>query len=332
MASKGKKSKSKQENSKDAAPANKTVNLQVVITAIVTMVVAYLGYRQVVEVPKLSLEATQTAQVQSMAWTQTALALLPPPSSTSTATPAYTSTPTPTMTFTLTPSVTPSKTFTPSPTATSTPQPLTANCIDSKNWTPDSTDLATLAGISASPEGCYSLAALGIFTDAEGMLYLNYGDKKEPVASGIYTPIEDDSVIEFKVHVNSMFIVYPANPVYVSFAVAPEDNPMTARTTARFKLQVEDPGDLPIVHFVLAHVNESNGAQVGTQHYEYGRTYRIRLELVGNIMKVYINDLKMDKTPFIPTGPKVFYIGYNIPIIGGVDVNVSDVTVDGEPR
>lgn len=332
MASNGKKSKSKQENSKDAAPANKTVNLQVVITAIVTIVVAYLGYRQVVEVPKLSLEATQTAQVQSMAWTQTALALLPRPSSTSTVAPVHTATPTPTMTFTLAPSVTPSKTFTPSPTVTSTPQPLSANCIDSQNWTPASTDLATLAGVSASPDGCYSLEALGIFTDATGTLYLNNREKKNSITSGIYTPIQNNSVIEFKVYVNSMYIIYPEPPVYISFAVAPEDDPLKARTSARFKLQVEDVGDRPYVYFMLAHENENDGARVETQHYEYGRTYRIRLELVGNIMKVYINDLKMDKMPFIPTGPKVFYIGYNIPIIGGVDVNISNVTVDGEPR
>jgi len=173
---------------------------------------------------------------------------------------------------------------------------------------------------------------LGIFTDATGTLYLNYRDRKDPISSGIYTPIENDSVIEFTIYVNSMFVVYPANPVYVRFAVAPADDPMTPRTSARFKLQVEDPGDRPIVHFVLAHVNESNGAKVGSQHYEYGRVYNIKLELVGNIMKVYINGLKMDQTPFIPTGPKVFYIGYNIPIIGGVDVNVSGITVDGVPR
>ena len=280
----------------------------------------------------MSIEATQTAQAQSQTWTQTAFALMLPPTSTYTATPVQTSTPSPTMTFTQTPSVTPSKTPTSSPTPTSTPQPISANCIDSQTWTPDSTDLETLDGISPEADGCYSMEALGIFTDNTGKLYLNYGDRKNPIASGIYTPIQNNSVIEFKVYVNSMSLVYRENPVYVSFAIAPENDPMSARNTARFKLQVEDPGDHPIVHFVLAHVNESNGSKVGTQHYEYGRTYTIRLELVGNIMKVYINDLEMDKTPRIPTGSKVFYIGYNIPIIAGVDVKVSDITVDGLPR
>lgn len=176
------------------------------------------------------------------------------------------------------------------------------------------------------------MEVLGIFTDSTGTLYLNNSNRRDPIVSGIYTKIQDNSVIEFKVYVNSMYLVYPENPVFVSFAVAPESDPMTARNTARFKLQVEDSGERPFVHFVLAHINENNGVKVGSQHYEYGRTYTIRLELVGNIMKVYINGLEMDKKPLIPTSPKVFYIGYNIPIIAGVDVKVSNITVDGLPR
>jgi len=335
MAPKRKKNNTGQKSPKDTNTTSKPNIWPTLISVLGTVFVAYLGYRQVVEVPKMTIAATQTAQAQSLSWTQTAFALLPPPTSTFTATPEHSPTPSPTMTFTQTPSVTPSKTLTPSPTPTFTPQPISANCIDSQTWTPDSTDLETLDDITPDADGCYRMAALGIFTDNTGTLYLKFGDKKNPFHSGIHTPIQNDSVIEFRVHVNSIYLVYPsppASPVYVSFAVAPANDPMSALNTGRFKLQVEDPGDQPIVHFMLAHVNESNGSKVGTQHNEYGRTYRIRLELVGNIMKVYINGLKMDKSPYIPTGSKVFYIGYSIPIVAGVDVEVSDITIDGAPR
>lgn len=330
MASKGKKNSSRQKSAKDNGATSASGLWSTLITVLGTILVAYLGYRQVIEVPRMSIEATQTAQAQILAWTQTSSAILPPPMYTPTATPVHTFTPTPTTIFT--PSVTPSRTATSSPTATPTPRPIRANCIDPQNWTPDSTTPEILAGVTLRANGCYAMEALGIFTDSTGTLYLNNSNKRDPIVSGIYTKIQDNSVIEFKVYVNSMYLVYPENPVFVSFAVAPESDPMSARNTARFKLQVEDSGERPFVHFVLAHINENNGAKVGSQHYEYGRTYTIRLELVGNTMKVYINGLEMDKKPLIPTSPKVFYIGYNIPIIAGVDVKVSNITVDGLPR
>jgi hypothetical protein len=243
------------------------------------------------------------------------------------------------------PTETPIPTFTPPPTITAEPtvaggeptaaprlRTLRENCIDPQVWTPDSTDLAAMANLSLRADGCYALEGLGIFTDGNGTLHLNYKDQRTAIASGIYTPIKNNSVIEFKIHVNSMYAVYADNPVTISFAVAPQDDPMTARNTARFKLHVETPGDRPIIFFVLADVNENSGTKVGSQHYEYGQTYTIRLELVGNSMKVYINNVKMTEELLIPTGQKVFYIGYNVPIIAGVDVEVSEVTIDGQPK
>lgn len=244
------------------------------------------------------------------------------------------------------PTETPIPTFTPPPTITleppiiptrqptETPQPrtLNQNCIDPQVWKVDSTDLAALANLRQYPDGCYALEGLGIFTDSNGTLHLNYMDQKTAIVSGIYTPIKNNAVIEFKIHVNMMYVVYADNTVTISFAVAPQDDPMTARNTARFKLHVETPVDRPIIHFMLADVNEYTGTKVGTQHYEYGRTYTIRLELMGNSMKVFINNVKMDEELLIPTGQKVFYIGYNVPIIAGVDVEVSGLTIDGQPK
>ncbi|MCK7520406.1 MAG: hypothetical protein MZV64_23335 [Ignavibacteriales bacterium] len=148
------------------------------------------------------------------------------------------------------------------------------------------------------------MEALGIFTDASGILHLNNKDQRNVVTSGIYTPIKNNSVIEFKIFVTGMYIVNLPNPVIVNFAVAPLDDVLMARNSARFKLHVETNDNRPIIYFVLADVNENTGTKVGTQHYEYGRTYTIRLELVGNSMRVYINNVRMNEELLIPTGSK----------------------------
>lgn len=236
------------------------------------------------------------------------------------------------------PTFTPPSTVTPppptkEPTATSTPRTIGENCIHSQNWKPASTDTNAISNISIQTDGCYSIEALGIFTDNAGVLHLNYRDQKKTIASGIYTSLKNNSVIEFKVFVNSMYIVYPEEPpVIVNFAVAPVDDPLTAKKAARFKLHVETNDNKPIIHFVMADANENIGTKVGSQHYEYGQTYTIRLELVGNSMKVFINGRKMNEDLLIPGGQKVFYIGYEIPVIAGVDIDISSVTIDGVPR
>jgi hypothetical protein len=235
----------------------------------------------------------------------------------------------------------PIPTFTPPPTSTpepviqptAAPEPISKNCIHAQVWKPASTDQDLLNGISVNTDGCYSMEALGIFTDANGILHLNYRDQRSAITSGIYTPINNSSVIEFKVFVKSMYIANnTTNPVTVNLAVAPLDDILTARNTARFKLHVEKDGSGPIIYFVLADVNENAGTKVGSQHYEYGRIYTIRLELVGNSMKVYINGLKMSEELLIPTGQKAFYIGYTLPIAAGVDAEIKDITIDGVAR
>jgi hypothetical protein len=236
--------------------------------------------------------------------------------------------------------VEPTATFTPPPTntpepviePTATPAPISMNCIHEQVWKPASTDQNGLDSISENSKGCYSMEALGIFTDANGILHLNNRGQRNAITSGIYTTVNSDSVIEFKIFVTGMYIVNTTNPVVVNFAVAPLDDVLTARNTARFKLQVETNDTRPIIYFVLADVNENTGTRMGTQHYEYGRTYTIRLELVGNSMKVYINGRKMTEELLIPTGQKAFYIGYTLPIAAGVDAEVKDITIDGVAR
>jgi hypothetical protein len=170
---------------------------------------------------------------------------------------------------------------------------------------------------------------LGIFPDRSGVLRIVDEKKRDAVASGIYTPINSDSVIEFSVYVNSMYIANPNPAAFVSFAVAPANDPMTATNTARFKLQVEDKKDAPLVYFVLADAGENNGAKYQSQHYEYGNTYYIRLELTGSIMNIYINNVRINESLAIPSGAKVFYIGYSLPAFAGVDVQVTNIKVDG---
>jgi hypothetical protein len=235
--------------------------------------------------------------------------------------------------------------ITPSPTAaipTETPVPeptvennviiekyLTDGCVFSKTWQVDSTDADALSGVSINPDGCYSLSPLGISATNSGVLRFYENEKKYSIASGIYTPITDKSVIEFDIYVNYLYIPYPDNPIYVSFAAAPANDTMKSKAAARFKLQVENTGDRPLIFFVLADAGESIGSKVSNQHYEYGRKYKIRLELSGVAMSVYINGLKMDEDLAIPDGPKVFYIGYNLPLVAGMDIEITNITVDG---
>ncbi len=147
--------------------------------------------------------------------------------------------------------------------------------------------------------------------------------------AGIYTPVNNDSIIEFTVSVSYMYMAYEDYPFLIKFAVAPKGDPAATKESARFNLRVETIDKTPMIYFVMADVGENNGVKLGTQHYEYGNTYTIRFELSGNTMRVYINNVKQDEELFIPTGQKVFYIGYSLPMIAGADVEISDITVDG---
>lgn len=224
------------------------------------------------------------------------------------------------------------------PTATlaseaSTPLPagkLADGCINPQYWTPVSNEVGAVSPIS---DGCYSIENVGIFADPQGILHLYKRDQKSAESAGIYTPITNNfSVIEFNIYVNSMYIADTLSPAFITFAVAPANDPMSAKGSARFRLFVEKPGNNPIILFMMADVGENNGVKVASQHYEYSRTYRIRLELVGGLMRVYINDLRMDESLSIPDGAKVFYIGYTLPALAGMDVEVSNIQIDGVPK
>ncbi len=52
-------------------------------------------------------------------------------------------------------------------------------------------------------------------------------------------------MIEFKVFVNTMYLVYKEHPLTLNFAVASADKPMATKNTAQFNLMVEDIGGKP---------------------------------------------------------------------------------------
>lgn len=225
----------------------------------------------------------------------------------------------------------PPVTETPLPSPTSTPiiKTLSEGCIYNGTWLIDSVDQNTLNTIATRSDGCYDTGLLGMFPDRSGVLHILDKEKRAPIASGVYTPINNDSIVEFKVHVNSMYIVNSGNPTYINFAIAPVDDPMTTKNTARFKLQVEDNNNNPLIYFVLADTGENNGAKYPTQHYEYGRTYTIRFEMTGSIMSIFVNNTKLNDNLSIPAGPKVFYIGYSLPAYAGIDTEITNIKIDG---
>jgi len=216
----------------------------------------------------------------------------------------------------------------PQPTPTSPPpvKTLADGCIFSGTWT-----VASSLGnpIPSEPDGCYAPALPGMFaTPGIGLRILDDSNRNY-VISGIYTPIRNNSTIEFKVYVKSMYIIDEVLPVEVRFAVVSMEDPMNARNSARFKLHVERTEDSPVIFFIAGDRGDNTGAKVRDRHYEYGHTYAIRLALTGNVMNVFVNGIPLDETLDLPDGPKAFYIGYDLPAFGGVDAQVQDVLIDG---
>jgi len=239
----------------------------------------------------------------------------------------------------LSPTVTPSPTFTSTPTASPSPTitPLTVKrledgCVFSKTWTAYALDPNVLNTVTNEADGCFDMGSTGIFADRNRILHLLERDKRILSISGIYTPIANDAIIEFKIFVNSMYIAPAGSPTYVSFAIAPADDPITAKKSARFKLQMEDDDDRHLIYFVLADVDENNGARLTDQHYEYRTTYTLRFELTGSVMSVFINNIRLNQNLSIPGGSKVFYMGYNVTAYAGVDVQVTNFKINGSPR
>jgi len=222
-------------------------------------------------------------------------------------------------------------TETPLPQPTSAPvvKTLADGCIYAGTWLIDSTDQDTLNSITKKTDDCYETGALGMFSDRSGVLHILDRKKHTAVASGIYVPISSDAVIEFKVHVSSMYIANTEKPAYIDFAITPFNDPMTTKNTARFKLQVEEMiANSPLVYFVLADAGENSGAKFPSQHYEYGRTYTVRFELIGSITNIFINNIKLNETLSIPPGSKAFYIGYNLPPFAGIEADVTNIKID----
>jgi hypothetical protein len=205
---------------------------------------------------------------------------------------------------------------------------LAEDCIFSRTWKPDAPNTGVLSNISIATDGCTALDELGLFAE-QGALHLTKETRNNTAAAGIYTPINSNAVIEFSLYINSMSMRFNNNIAEVTFAVTPANDRLAAKSTARFKLHLEDPGNGKVIHFMMADAGENDGVKLGNQHYEYGRTYNIRMLLSANQMDVFINGYRINEKLELPQGAKVFYIGYALPVYTEMDLRVSNLTVDG---
>jgi len=224
--------------------------------------------------------------------------------------------------------VAPTETLPPSPTASPVPvRTIGENCIASQTWKVDSAPPEKLSTVSEK-DNCLSVGSLGI-TASGGLLHLVVPPPDDSIAAGIYTEVSDQAVIKFNVSVQELYIVSPGSSAYVSFAIAPQSDVMTKSGSGRFKLQVNDVGNGAFVHFVPADVGEPNGIKLNSMHYVYGLSYDVRLVLNDLLMTIYINEGKRPvETVKIPAGPKVFYIGYNVPYKTSLTATIKNVIVD----
>jgi hypothetical protein len=211
-------------------------------------------------------------------------------------------------------------------------QTLADGCIFSETWNIHSTDSNSLKNTAVGLNGCRSLAPLGISAETGDILHIFLTEKNVARTARIYTSITDKTVIEFDIFVNYMYLVYNDSPANVTFGVAPANEPKAIGTSTRFKLQVEKNDSRPIVFFMLADTGETTGSKIPNQHYEYGRTYNIRLELSDIRLSVYINGIKMQEQLSLPDGEKLFYIDYNMPLLSGLDLQIKNLSFDGEIR
>jgi len=202
-------------------------------------------------------------------------------------------------------------------------------CIAVQTWQATSTDASALGAIS-DQNNCWNLNNLDIVAESGGTLHILHPQATSPSASGIYTPVNDNSIIEFKVYVNNLSLLNNDIPGFIGFSIAQQDNATAEKGSGRFKLQV-NPQNADIF-FVLADTTENNGSALTTQHYLKGRIYTIRMELKTVSMDIYINNEKQTETITIPSGPKIFYIGYSLPTLASADVEISEITVDGKKQ
>lgn len=232
---------------------------------------------------------------------------------------------TPSPTQALVPTASP--TDAPQPTATTQIRTLVDGCFDTQTWKPHSINEDTLNAI-ISTDNCFNLNTLGISVEKGGTLHLLATAPKTDMASGISMPISDQSAIEFKFSVKSLYIVYPNASAYITFSIAPAENPMAEAGSGRFKLLVDKTGDASTVYYYLANLDQTVGSRFVSQHPSYNRTYTVRLELKGLSMEIYINGAQLQEEVTVPAGSKVLYIGYNLPVQAGVEVEITDLTVN----
>ena len=211
-------------------------------------------------------------------------------------------------------------------------QTLADGCIFSESWNIHSTDANALKNTAVGLNGCRSLAPLGISAETGNILHIFLTEKNATRSARIYTPITNNTIIEFDIFVNYMYLVYNDSPANVTFGVAQASDAKGINTSTRFKLQVEKNDSRPIVFFMLADTGEFTGTKIPNQHYEYGRTYNIRLELSDIKLKVYINGKLMQEQLSLPDRDRVFYIDYNMPLLSGLDLQIKNLSFDGETR
>ncbi len=217
------------------------------------------------------------------------------------------------------------------PTETATQPPIKTiadGCIAVQTWQPNSSDAEAVKSTSEQ-NYCWNLDSLGFRAESDGKLNLVVPRSNAQTTSGIFTPVGNQSVIEFKVRVNSFHIADQTKPAYIGFSIAPKNNPMAVKGSGRFKLQIENTGNAARLYFLLADADEASGSKVDTQNYQYKHTADIRMELNGPVMNVYINNVKQLEAIRIPSEPIVFYIGYDLPLLAGADIQITDVVVDG---
>ncbi len=217
------------------------------------------------------------------------------------------------------------------PTESASPVPvktLADGCIAAQTWQAKSSDEEAFKSTSEQ-NYCLDLSSLGFAAERGGKLNLVVPRSNAQTTSGIFTPVGNPSVIEFKVRVNSFHIADQTRPAYIGFAIAPKNNPMAVKGSGRFKVQIENTGNAARLYFLLADADEATGSKVDTQSYQYKHTADIRMELKGPVMNVYINNVKQLEDITIPSGAIVFYIGYDLPLLAGADIQITDVVVDG---
>ena len=216
--------------------------------------------------------------------------------------------------------------ITPTETATQPPiKTIADGCIAVQTWEVRSSDTNLLNSISKQ-DNCWNLNSLGLTVESGGNLHLVVSIPKAQVTAGIFTPIADRSIIKFKVLVKNLYLAYSAKPATLSFAIAPQDDPMAAIGSGRFKLQIEDTKSPSQIYFMLADSTETTG--IRSKRASYKRSYDVRMELKGLTMQVYVDGVKLMEDITIPSGPKVFTIGYSVPLSAYADIEIKDIVID----